>query len=339
MWSPPYSATLPEVGQRHEGRCRRHPWWPEDYNENNVHGTYFQHPDGLGSVTEWSNQSGGLTVNQLFYPFGQSWVGQPGAADTTQFAGMEHRNAFQLDVTPNREYNSKWGRWLTPDPGGRNAVRLDDPQTWNAYAYVRNNPTSLTDPSGLYLMNPGSLSAIQAGEQQLAAEDEQAYLAYEFSGGATAAESSSSTGQSQQQGQSEDQGRQTEQPESTSDSSKGSGRVNSPATGDPNSIVTIPGRTPGESTERTYGPDGRVVKDIDRGHNHGVGDPHAHDWDWSKDRPRQPGRPLTPEEASNANKQMSDAANTAVKVGLWGVVGGIAIRIVITLGEAAALAF
>ena len=182
--------------------------WVADYNENNVRGTYFQHPDALGSVTEWSDQNGNLTVNQLFYPFGQSWIGQPGGGAPTQFAGMEHRNAYQFDVTPNREYNSKWGRWLTPDPGGKNAVRLDDPQTWNMYSYVRNNPTTLTDPTGLYEMNPGSLSAIQAGEQALGAENEQEYLAYEFSGGSTAAESSSSTGQSQkqgQQGQGEDQ--------------------------------------------------------------------------------------------------------------------------------------
>ena len=50
---------------------------------------------------------------------------------------------------PNREYNSNWGRWLTPDPGGKNVVHLDDPQTWNMYAYTRNNFTTLTDPSGL----------------------------------------------------------------------------------------------------------------------------------------------------------------------------------------------
>ena len=26
----------------------------------------------------------------------------------------------------------------------------------------------------------------------------------------------------------------------------------------------------------------------------GAGDPHAHDWDWSKSQPRQGSRPLTP---------------------------------------------
>jgi RHS repeat-associated protein len=142
--------------------------WIADYNENNVRGTYFQHADGLGSVTEWSNQSGALTVNQLFYPFGQSWVGQPGAGDPTQFAGMEHRNPHQFDVTPNRDYSSGWGRWLTPDPGGKNVVHMDDPQTWNMYAYVRNNPTSLTDPSGLEMADPGSTAP---GEQDQAAGD------------------------------------------------------------------------------------------------------------------------------------------------------------------------
>jgi RHS repeat-associated protein len=50
--------------------------------------------------------------------------------------------------TANRHYSPS-GRWLTPDPGGLKAVHPADPQTWNMYAYVRNNPTTLTDPSGL----------------------------------------------------------------------------------------------------------------------------------------------------------------------------------------------
>lgn len=33
---------------------------------------------------------------------------------------------------------------------------------------------------------------------------------------------------------------------------------------------------------REYGPHGRAKKDYDFGHDHGGGDPHAHDWDWSK---------------------------------------------------------
>ena len=41
------------------------------------------------------------------------------------------------------------GHWLSPNPEGVNAVHLDDPQTWNMYAYVRNNPATLNDPTGL----------------------------------------------------------------------------------------------------------------------------------------------------------------------------------------------
>jgi hypothetical protein len=48
---------------------------------------------------------------------------------------------------------------------------------------------------------------------------------------------------------------------------------------------------------RTYGSDGRAEKNIDFGHDHtGVGDPHAHDWDWTTTPPRQPPRPLRPGE-------------------------------------------
>jgi len=40
-------------------------------------------------------------------------------------------------------------RWLTADPAGKDAVHLNDPQTWNLCAYVSNNPLTLIDPTGL----------------------------------------------------------------------------------------------------------------------------------------------------------------------------------------------
>ena len=48
-----------------------------------------------------------------------------------------------------REYNPNQGRWVSPDPSGLGAVAPGDPQTWNRYAYVANNPLSNTDPQGL----------------------------------------------------------------------------------------------------------------------------------------------------------------------------------------------
>ena len=62
--------------------------------------------------------------------------------------------------TLNRHYTPS-GRWLSPDPGGVKVVHLDDPQTWNMYAYVRNNPTTLTDPTGL---DPSTSQAQIEGE-------------------------------------------------------------------------------------------------------------------------------------------------------------------------------
>jgi RHS repeat-associated protein len=88
-----------------------------------------------------------------------------------------------------------------------------------------------------------------------------------------------------------------------------------PAKGKPNSWAHFPSAD-GGSTDRYYGPDGKAVKDIDRGHDHGAGDPHVHDWDWSNPKPRAPGRPPRPGEvdepdAGNADQTGADnATNT-----------------------------
>jgi RHS repeat-associated protein len=121
------------------------------YNENNPRGTYFVHPNALGSDSNWTDSGGNLLSEQIYAPWGQELVS---GGQTPRFAGMSHRDQTGFDVTPARDYSSTMGRWLTPDPGNAGADPFD-PQTWNAYPYARNNPTTFTDPTGrLYCSKP-----------------------------------------------------------------------------------------------------------------------------------------------------------------------------------------
>ncbi len=45
-------------------------------------------------------------------------------------------------------YSSQWGRFTSPDPYA-NSVALNDPTSWNRYAYARADPVNHFDPSGL----------------------------------------------------------------------------------------------------------------------------------------------------------------------------------------------
>jgi RHS repeat-associated protein len=60
--------------------------------------------------------------------------------------GKERDTESGLDDFDARHYGSSLGRFMQPDPMGGH---LEDPQTLNRYAYVRNNPLSLADPTGL----------------------------------------------------------------------------------------------------------------------------------------------------------------------------------------------
>ena len=53
-----------------------------------------------------------------------------------------------LDFFNARYLSGAQGRFTSADPGNAGAS-LGDPQSWNGYAYVNNNPLNLTDPSGM----------------------------------------------------------------------------------------------------------------------------------------------------------------------------------------------
>jgi uncharacterized protein RhaS with RHS repeats len=58
-----------------------------------------------------------------------------------------------MDYMVARYYSSSLGRFMAVDPGGD--TELENPQTWNKYTYVRNNPLIAIDPDGrdTYLVN------------------------------------------------------------------------------------------------------------------------------------------------------------------------------------------
>ncbi len=119
----------------------------------NGQGLWFAHLNGLGSTQQFTDYTGGHPNDTLFYPFGQPGPSGSGSGSYLQalWSGFEDGDFWATSEwqTDTRRYTPGLGRWYTPDSAGKGAVQLDDPQTWNMYAYVRNNPTTLTDPSGL----------------------------------------------------------------------------------------------------------------------------------------------------------------------------------------------
>jgi RHS repeat-associated protein len=53
-----------------------------------------------------------------------------------------------LDYMHARFYNGRWGRFLSVDPVLDLEHATRNPQGWNRYSYVENNPVNRTDPNG-----------------------------------------------------------------------------------------------------------------------------------------------------------------------------------------------
>jgi RHS repeat-associated protein len=59
---------------------------------------------------------------------------------------------LRLDYFGARYYSGAQGRFTSPDPIIIMKQKMVDPQQWNMYGYVRNNPLRFTDPTGMYLV-------------------------------------------------------------------------------------------------------------------------------------------------------------------------------------------
>ncbi|HSW40165.1 MAG TPA: RHS repeat-associated core domain-containing protein [Acidobacteriota bacterium] len=71
---------------------------------------------------------------------------------TAHSTGKE-RDETGLDFFEARYYSGVQGRFNSPDLPFADQNE-DDPQSWNLYGYLRNNPLSYTDPTGMFRLAP-----------------------------------------------------------------------------------------------------------------------------------------------------------------------------------------
>jgi RHS repeat-associated protein len=82
-----------------------------------------------------------------YFPFGEEYLAT-GSLDRLRFTGKVRDLETGLDYFGARYYASPLGRFTTVDPVLDQQKALVDPQRWNRYAYVRNNPLRYVDPDG-----------------------------------------------------------------------------------------------------------------------------------------------------------------------------------------------
>jgi RHS repeat-associated protein len=114
--------------------------------------TTYYHGDHLGSSRFLSSYNGTPMWEATYLPFGQEHApgGAPPPAPGGQhykFTGKERDVESGLDYMGARYYTSLTGRFISPDLPGMDQ-HLTNPQSWNLYAYARNNPLAFTDPTG-----------------------------------------------------------------------------------------------------------------------------------------------------------------------------------------------
>jgi RHS repeat-associated protein len=105
-------------------------------------------PDWLGSMRLGSTQARAFNFSLAFAPFGEQYANSTNATGAENFASNRSDTVNDEYNADDRKLHPSQGRWISPDPAGLSTVSLGNPQTWNRYAYVSNQPLTSVDPHG-----------------------------------------------------------------------------------------------------------------------------------------------------------------------------------------------
>ena len=110
---------------------------------------HYYFSDYLGSSSVVENATGSACEQDIdYYPYGGVMHDYcPTVTQHYRFTGKERDSESGLDYFGFRYNASSMGRFMSPDPS-RLSVFFTNPQSWNRYSYVYNNPPRLTDDNG-----------------------------------------------------------------------------------------------------------------------------------------------------------------------------------------------
>jgi RHS repeat-associated protein len=131
--------------------------------QNVLSGIKWLVTDHLGSTRMVIDETGSLAGIRRhdFAPFGEELsdgvgirsesIGYSSDSVRQKFGSKERDNETGLDFFEARYFSSIQGRFTSADPITVTPARMLDPQQLNLYAYVRNNPLSFIDPTGMII--------------------------------------------------------------------------------------------------------------------------------------------------------------------------------------------
>jgi len=132
--------------------------------------------DHLNTTSVVATAAGGIEEESDYYPFGTEVMVTGPGANHYKFAGKERDQESGLDYLGARYFGSALGRFVTPDSTSYSTLR--DPQRWNLYSYVMNNPLRYNDPDGHAAECKTDATKCLAGAQAAVANKEAASRLY-----------------------------------------------------------------------------------------------------------------------------------------------------------------
>lgn len=107
--------------------------------------TYYLHGDHQGSTVLVTDKDGYSKESVAYYPFGETRSDVSSVYLNYLYTGQEQDRETELYNYDARIYSPDLGRFMTPDSY---VPDPENPQSFNRYAYVQNNPINRVDPSG-----------------------------------------------------------------------------------------------------------------------------------------------------------------------------------------------